>query len=63
MATATLTADARRKAEAKWRVHGEAHVDAVRRIDRIDGYLLTLRSGAAVDAMVVDPASEPAEAG
>jgi GNAT superfamily N-acetyltransferase len=63
MATATLTADARRKAEAKWRVHGEAHVDAVRRTDRIDGYLTDeyqLRYGdndemTAVDAEEFDP--------
>lgn len=54
--------DARRKAKAKWRGQGNAHVDAVQRIDRIDGYELTLHPGAAGDAIAHDPTYDPSDA-
>lgn len=53
--------DARRRAKAKWQGHGNAHVDAVQRIDRVDGYDLALQPGAAGDHIVHDPAYDPSD--
>jgi hypothetical protein len=45
------TLAARRAAKAKWRGDGRAHVDALTRIDMIDGYRIALElSAAAGDA-------------
>ena len=44
------TRAARRAAKAKWRGDGQAHVDALTRIDMIDGYAIGLeRTGAGDD--------------
>jgi len=34
--------DARKRARAKWSGHGRAHIDAVRRIERVDGFAVNL---------------------
>jgi hypothetical protein len=36
--------DARKKAKAKWRGIGDAHVDAVQELDVVDGYAVRLES-------------------
>ena len=54
-------AEAKRKAKAKWQGHGRAHIDAVQQIDRVDGYDLTLRPGAAGDAITTDSSYEPSD--
>jgi Domain of Unknown Function (DUF1543) len=41
---------ARRAAKAKWRGDGRAHVDALTRLDMIDGYAIGLESGGSGDA-------------
>ena len=37
--------EAKTKAKAKWGGHGRGHIDAVQRIDQIDGFALTLTPG------------------
>ena len=44
------TLSARRAATAKWGGSGRAHVDALTRIDMIDGYAVTLEHTGAGDA-------------
>jgi hypothetical protein len=54
--------DARRKAKTKWGGHGNAHIDAVQRIDRVDGYDLALQAGSTPgDQIVLDPAYEASD--
>ena len=47
--------DVRRRARAKWRGAGVAHVDAVQRLDRVDGFDITLSAGDSGDVMELDP--------
>jgi hypothetical protein len=48
--------DARRKARAKWSGVGTAHVDALQRLDQVDGHEVTLldHGADAGDRMVLD---------
>ena len=49
-------AAARRAAKRKWRGAGRAHVDAVQRLDRIDGFDVTLVEAVGEgDEVVLDP--------
>jgi hypothetical protein len=41
---------ARRAAKAKWRGDGRAHVDALTRLDMIDGFAIGLKPGGSGDA-------------
>jgi hypothetical protein len=45
----------RSRARAKWQGTGRAHVDAVRRLDRIDGHEITLVPGELGDETELDP--------
>jgi hypothetical protein len=54
-------AEAKRKAKAKWRGQGRAHIDALQRVDRIDGYELLLQAGADGDAITTDSTYEPSD--
>jgi hypothetical protein len=47
--------EARRRARAKWRGIGKPHVDAVQRIERVDGHMITLLPGAEGDSASLDP--------
>jgi hypothetical protein len=47
--------DVRRRARAKWGGSGKAHIDAVQRLDRIDGHEVHLVEGAAGDLVDLDP--------
>ncbi len=47
--------EVRRRARAKWRGAGRPHVDAVQRLDRVDGYDIGLTAGGAGDALALDP--------
>jgi hypothetical protein len=48
--------DVRGRARAKWRGAGTAHVDAVQRLDRIDGFdVNVLRAAAEGDHTELDP--------
>lgn len=53
---------ARALARAKWRGEGRAHVDAVRELDVIDGYSVTLQPTNGAETSVIDTTFEP-EAG
>lgn len=53
--------EAKRKAKAKWRGHGRAHIDAVQQVDRVDGYDVALRPGAPGDAITTDRRYEPSD--
>ncbi len=44
---ADSVADAKAKARAKWGGAGRGHVDAVQRLDRIDGFTITLHDSGA----------------
>jgi len=59
---ATDPTDVRRRARAKWTGHGSAHVDAIRRLDAIDGYAVTLEEVGGGDRTQLDNHYEPAEA-
>ncbi len=48
-------AEVRRRARAKWGGSGRAHVDAVRRIDQIDGFGIELVERGDGDLTVLDP--------
>jgi hypothetical protein len=56
-------AEAKRNAKAKWRGQGKAHIDALQRIDRIDGYELTLQPGSPGDDLTLDSNYEASDAG
>jgi hypothetical protein len=47
--------DVRRRARAKWGGAGRAHVDAVRRIERIDGHEVRLVAAGTGDVTDLDP--------
>jgi hypothetical protein len=47
--------DVRRRARAKWGGVGRPHVDAVQRLDRVDGYDIRLSAGDSGDALELDP--------
>ncbi|HEY7439168.1 MAG TPA: DUF1543 domain-containing protein [Acidimicrobiia bacterium] len=53
--------DIRRRARAKWGGAGHAHVDAVRRLDVIDGFEIALRDVGGGDRTELDPSYEPAD--
>ncbi len=47
--------EVRRLARAKWGGAGKAHVDAVARLDRVDGYQIRLAAAEPGDATMLDP--------
>jgi hypothetical protein len=47
--------DVRRRALAKWGGVGRPHVDMVQRLDRVDGYDVSLTGGDSGDALELDP--------
>ena len=49
----------RAKARAKWTGHGSAHVDAIRRIDAIDGFEVALREVGGGDRTELDTQYDP----
>jgi hypothetical protein len=51
--------DARKRARAKWSGHGKAHIDAVQRIDRVDGFEVALTEVGGGDATLLDTEYEP----
>jgi hypothetical protein len=51
--------DVRVRARAKWGGRGTAHVDAVRRIDTIDGFRVALEEVGGGDRTVLDNTYEP----
>ena len=54
-------ADARARAKARWQGTGKAHVDAVRRVERVDGYDVVLHAGLGEDVIAIDDTYEPAD--
>ncbi len=56
----TDTADVRRRARAKWSGHGSAHIDAIQRLDRIDGFEVGLHEVGGEDQLTLDNNYEPA---
>jgi hypothetical protein len=48
------TASARQAAQKKWGGDGRAHVDAVTRLDQIDGFAITLSSAGRGDATAME---------
>jgi hypothetical protein len=54
--------DVRRRARAKWRGVGNAHVDAVQRLDAIDGYEVSLHEVGGGDQTKLDTTYEPSDA-
>jgi Domain of Unknown Function (DUF1543) len=54
-------AGARSQAKARWRGNGRAHIDALQRIERIDGYDVILQPGPPGDLIAIDPTYEPAD--
>ena len=53
--------DVRQRARAKWTGHGSAHVDAVRRLDAIDGYAVALEEVGGSDKTELDNQYDPCE--
>jgi hypothetical protein len=51
--------DVRRRARAKWTGVGTAHVDAVRRLDVIDGHEISTREVGGADSTVLDTTFDP----
>ena len=51
--------DVRRRARAKWSGVGTAHVDAIRRIDVIDGYEISMHEVGGGDATQLDNTFDP----
>ena len=52
--------DVRRRAKKKWRGAGRAHVDAVQRLDRVDGCRISLEPGDGEgDAVELDATYSP----
>lgn len=54
-------AEVRRRARAKWSGHGKAHIDAIQRLDRIDGFEVALREVGGGDETTLDNNYEPAD--
>jgi hypothetical protein len=48
------TTSARKAAQKKWGGDGRAHVDAVTRLDRIDGYAISLSASGQGDATAME---------
>jgi len=46
--------DAKRRAKEKWHGEGRGHVDAVQRIDAVDGYVVALGPGDVGDRLTLD---------
>ncbi len=55
------TADVRRRARAKWSGHGSAHIDAIQRLDRIDGFEVALNEVGGDDQTTLDNNYDPAD--
>lgn len=53
-------AAAKAAAKAKWQGHGRAHVDALRQIDRVDGFDVVLTRGDPGDRTSLDQTYDPA---
>jgi Domain of Unknown Function (DUF1543) len=53
--------DVRKRARAKWGGRGRSHVDAVRRLDVIDGFEIELNEVGGGDQTELDPTYEPAD--
>jgi len=54
-------AEVRRRARAKWSGAGRAHVDAVRRIEVVDGYEIALREVGGADRTWLDRTFDPGD--
>lgn len=54
--------EVKRRARAKWAGHGTAHVDAIQRMEVIDGYRIVLEEVGGVDQMYLDTTYEPEDA-
>jgi len=52
----------KRAARAKWAGHGTAHVDAIQRLDVVDGWRISLESVGGGDVTVLDTTYEPEDA-
>jgi uncharacterized protein DUF1543 len=60
------TQEARRRAKSKWSGPGRAHVDALQRVEMVDGFVVRLEqtgTGDRLDLDGYDEADEPEEAG
>lgn len=57
----TDLADVRRRARAKWSGEGRAHVDAVKRLDVVDGFAVDLREVGGGDQAVLDRTFDPGD--
>jgi hypothetical protein len=53
--------DVRRRARAKWSGVGTAHVDAIRRLDVIDGYEVAMREVGGGDTTLLDNTFDPGD--
>jgi hypothetical protein len=53
--------DVRRRARAKWKGAGRAHVDAVQRLDRIDGHRVQLLKDGMGDRTALDTTYQSSE--
>ena len=53
------TKDVRRRARAKWSGYGSAHVDAVQRLEVIDGYEVGLHEVGGTDQTELDNQYDP----
>ncbi|HEX3841373.1 MAG TPA: DUF1543 domain-containing protein [Acidimicrobiales bacterium] len=54
--------EVKRQARAKWAGHGTAHVDAIQRIEVIDGCRIRLEEVGGVDETYLDIAYQPEDA-
>lgn len=54
--------DLRRRARAKWRGAGKGHVDAVVRLDAVDGFEVSLSDVGGGDRLELDPTYDPGDA-
>jgi hypothetical protein len=59
LVVATDVKDARKRARAKWSGHGTAHIDAVRRVERVDGFAVNLEMVGGGDETFLDTEYEP----
>jgi hypothetical protein len=53
--------EVRRRARAKWNGAGRAHVDAIQRLDVIDGYEIGLRAVGGGDRTLLDRTFDPGD--
>lgn len=54
--------EVKRRARAKWAGHGNAHVDAIQRLEVIDGCRIRLEAVGGADETFLDTTYEPADA-